>query len=138
MQTTIAEGAQVKDPLQELSARERQIMDILFQLGRATVADVRERMEDPPSYSAVRATLRVLGEKGRVRHEPDGPRYVYVPAVAPERARRQALRHMVQTFFQGSAEEAALALLRMSDLELADDEIESLSRRIEQARKEGR
>ena len=128
----------MKDPHQELSARERQIMDVLFRLGRATVADVRDRMADPPSYSAVRATLRILEEKGRVHHEQDGPRYVYVPAVAPERARRQALRHVVQTFFEGSPEEAALALLRMSDLEIADDEIERLTRRIEQARGEGR
>ena len=131
-------GATVRDPLQELSARERQIMDVLFRLGRATVAEVRDRMEDTPSYSAVRATLRVLEEKGRVHHEQDGPRYVYLPAVTAERARRQALRHVVQTFFQGSPEEAALALLRMSDMNLADDEVERLTRRVEQARKEGR
>ena len=128
----------VRDPLQELSARERQIMDILFRLGRAPVAEVRERMEDPPSYSAVRATLRVLEEKERVRHAQDGPRYVYAPVVAAEKARRQALSHVVQTFFQGSAEEAALALLRMSDLELDGHDIERLTRAIEQARKEGR
>jgi len=113
-------------------------MDIVYRTGEATVSEVLDAVPDPPTYSAVRALLRILETKGHLAHRQDGPRYVYVPAVAPERARRQALRHVVQTFFEGSPEEAALALLRMSDLEIADDEIERLTRRIEQARGEGR
>ncbi|MGH7573008.1 MAG: BlaI/MecI/CopY family transcriptional regulator [Gemmatimonadota bacterium] len=124
--------------LTELSPRERQMVDALYRLGRATVREVIDAIDDPPSYSAVRATLRVLEEKGVVRHEQDGPRYVYLPVVQRETARRQALRRLVQTFFDGSAEQAAVTLLRMSDGEVADDEMERMVERIRQARNGGR
>lgn len=124
--------------LMELSPRERQVMDAIYRLGRGTVAEIIDQMEDPPSYSAVRAVLRVLEEKGQVRHHADGPRYVYRPAVEAERARRSALRHLVRTFFDGRAEEAALALLKMSDAEVSEGEIARLAERVEKARREGR
>src|SRR4051812_35106724 len=121
-----------------LTHRERQIMDVLYQRGSATVAEVLEGLPDPPSYSAVRATLRVLEDKGQVKHEQDGPRYLYLPAVAPEKARRAAVRHMVQTFFSGSVEQAVAALLQASDAELSAADLTRLAARIEQAKKEGR
>jgi predicted transcriptional regulator len=121
-----------------LSRRERQIMDILFKRGEASVAEVLEAMSDAPSYSAVRATLRILEEKGHATHREDGPRYVYLPAVRPERAREDALRHIVTTFFAGSPEQAAAALLRMTDTALDDAAIERLRERIRSVREEGR
>ena len=121
-----------------LSPRERQIMDVVYRRGSATVQEVLEEMPDPPSYSAVRATMRVLEEKGRLRHKEEGRKYVYHPAVAPERARRNALQHIVKTFFGGSAEQAAVALLRMSDTALGQEELDRLAARIEEARKDGR
>ncbi|HKY60739.1 MAG TPA: BlaI/MecI/CopY family transcriptional regulator [Gemmatimonadota bacterium] len=124
--------------LTDLSPRERQMVEALYRLGRATVREVIDAIDDPPSYSAVRATLRVLEEKGVVRHEQDGPRYVYLPVVQRETARRQALRRLVQTFFDGSAEQAAVTLLRMSDGELSDDDVDRLVGRIRQARNGGR
>src|SRR6476659_4956105 len=93
----------------DLSRRERQIVDILYARGRATAAEVQAALPDPPSYSAVRAMLRILEDKGHVKHEQDGPRYVYLPTVAPERAQKTALRHVLQTFFNGSAEQALSA-----------------------------
>lgn len=125
-------------PLSELSPRERQMVDALYRLGRATVREVIDAIEDPPSYSAVRATLRVLEEKGVVRHEQDGPRYVYLPVVQRDTARRQALRRLVQTFFDGSVEQAAVTLLKMSDGELSDDDVDRLVGKIRQARNGGR
>ncbi|MDX1661076.1 MAG: BlaI/MecI/CopY family transcriptional regulator [Gemmatimonadota bacterium] len=124
--------------LRELSPRERQVMDVVYRLERATVNEILDAMEDPPSYSAVRAVLRVLEEKGQVRHSQDGPRYVYRPVVEPERAGNNALSHVVQTFFDGRAEQAALALLKMSDSDLSEDEVRRLADRIEDARREGR
>src|SRR5262245_36184808 len=97
--------ATAEELLTDLSRRERQIMDLLFQRGRATAAEVRAGLPDPPSYSAVRAMLRVLEEKGHVRHAQEGQRYVYLPRLARERAKRSALRHVVKTFFDGSAEQ---------------------------------
>lgn len=123
--------------LSELSPRERQMVDALYRLGPATVREVVDAIDEPPSYSAVRATLRVLEEKGVVRHEQDGPRYVYLPVVQRDTARRQALRRLVQTFFDGSAEQAAVTLLRMSDGELSDDDVDRLVGRIRQARNGG-
>jgi predicted transcriptional regulator len=120
-----------------LTRRERQIMDVLYASGRATAAQVRERMPDPPSYSAVRALLRILEEKGHARHEQDGPRYVYVPAVPAGRARRTALTHLVRTFFQGSAERAVAAILESSDTRLTEEELNRLEQLIEQARRKG-
>jgi predicted transcriptional regulator len=121
-----------------LSRRERQIMDALYRLRSATVAEIMEAIEDSPSYSAVRATLRVLEEKGHVVHQEDGPRYLYLPAQAREEARSAALDHLVETFFDGSAEQALVALLRKSDLELTDTQARQLSSEIRRARKEGR
>ena len=123
--------------LRELSRRERQIMDLLYQRGRATAAEVQENLPDPPSYSAVRAMLRVLEDKGHVRHEQDGPRYVYVPRVARDRAKRSALRHVVRTFFDGSKEQLVAALLDDKSTELSKDELDRLASLIERARKEG-
>ncbi|MEX2569974.1 MAG: BlaI/MecI/CopY family transcriptional regulator [Gemmatimonadota bacterium] len=122
----------------ELSRRERQIMDVLYARGNATVAEVMEDLPDPPGYSAVRATLRILEEKGHVYHEQDGPRYVYAPSVEPERARTAALRHLVTTFFEGSEEEAVMTLLRMTDASLSEDEVGRIRERIREARRGGR
>lgn len=113
-------------------------MDVIYREGRATVAEVLDGLPDPPSYSAVRAMLRVLEEKGHVKHEQEGPRYVYSPTVPRDRARRSALKRMIETFFDDSPEEAVAALLDMSAAELTDEEFERLSRLIEKARKEGR
>jgi predicted transcriptional regulator len=126
-----------KQPHLDLSRRERQIVDILYSQGRATAADVQAALPDPPSYSAVRAMLRILEEKGHVRHEQDGPRYVYVPTIGRENAKRSALRHMLQTFFDGSAEQAISTLLDDSSTRLSDRELDRLARMIEQARKAG-
>lgn len=122
----------------QLSRRERQIMDVIYRLGRATAAEVMEQLPDPPSYSAVRAMLRVLEEKGHLRHEQDGPRYAFLPTVNRERARQSALRHLVRTFFDGSAEEAVAALLDMKDGQMSDAELGRLSALIEHAKREGR
>ena len=118
----------------KLSRRERQIMDVLFQHGKATAAEVREGMPDAPSYSAVRAQLRILEEKGHVRHEQDGPRYLYRPTVTKDRATRSALNHLVDTFFNGSAEQAMAALLDDSASELSGEELDRLEGLIQQAR----
>jgi BlaI family penicillinase repressor len=120
-----------------LSRREREIMDALYRIGQATVGEVLEQIPDPPSYSAVRATLRVLEDKGHVRHKQDGPRYLYLPTVPQEKARRAALKHLVGTFFNGSAEQAVLALLQISDGNLSQSDLERLAERIRQARAEG-
>jgi predicted transcriptional regulator len=125
-------------PQSKLPRREREIMDALYQSGEATVNEVMERMPDPPSYSAVRATLRVLEDKGLVKHKQDGPRYVYAPAIPTEKAGFAALKHLVQTFFDGSAEQALVALVQMSDANLSPAELERLSERISKAKKEGR
>jgi len=127
----------IRPALLDLSRRERQIVDALFKLGRASAADVRTEIPDAPSYSAVRALLRILEEKGHIRHEQDGPRYVYMPTVARESAKRSALRHLVQTFFEGSATQAISALLDSSPSKLSDAELERLSRMLEEARKRG-
>ena len=122
----------------DLSRRERQIMDAVYELGRATAAEIRERMPAPPSYSAVRAMLRILEDKGHLRHEQDGPRYIYLPTVSRSEARESALRRVVRTFFEGSAEEALSALLDLGVDELDEDALRRLAGRIDQAREEGR
>ena len=127
----------MRQPHRDLSRRERQIVDILYAQGRATAAEVQAALPDPPSYSAVRAMLRILEEKGHVRHEQDGPRYVYLPTIARENAKRSALRHMLQTFFDGSAEQAISALLDDSSARLSDGELDRLARLIDQARRTG-
>ena len=124
--------------LARLSRRERQCLDVLFQRGGATVAEVMDALADPPSYSAVRATLNVLVEKGQAEHRQDGPRYVYLPAIPADSARSAAIQHVVNTFFGGSAEEAMVALLEMSDTRVNRDALDRLSRKIQSARKEGR
>ena len=113
-------------------------MDVIYARGRATVAEVRERLPDPPTYSAVRALLRILEEKGHLHHEQDGPRFVFLPTVPAEKARESALRHLLRTFFDGSAEGAVAALLDLEASELSPEEFERLAERIERARKEGR
>ena len=122
----------------QLSRRERQIMDIIYRLGQATAAEVMEQLPSPPGYSAVRAMLRILEEKGHLRHEEQGPRYVYLPTLPREKARSSALKQLVQTFFEGSTEQAVAALLGMSTAPLSDEELDRLAGLIEQARKEGR
>src|SRR3954464_2790603 len=106
-----------------LSRRERQIMDVIYRRGRATAAEVLEDIPDPPGYSAVRAMLRLLEDKGHVRHEQDGPRYVYTATVNRDKARRSAMRHLVRTFFDGSTEDAVAALLQ-NDGDISDAELE--------------
>jgi|SRR5688500_9334942 len=120
-----------------LSRRERQIMDVLFQRGRATAADVMDALPGTPSYSTVRTQLRVLEEKGHVRHEADGVRFVYMPAVPRHTARKSALRHVVDTFFEGSAEKAVAALLGGEATRLTDEQIDRIAEMIANARKEG-
>ena len=127
-----------KGKLPALSRRERQIMDIVYGLGSATAAEVLERMPDPPGYSAVRAMMRILEEKGHLTHQHDGPRYVYSPVVPRAAASASALRQLVQTFFDGSPTQAAAALLDMSDSRLTSDEAEQLTRLIEKAKREGK
>ena len=122
----------------DLSRRERQIMDILYELGRATAAEVREQLPDPPSYSAVRAMLRILEDKGHLQHEQDGPRYVYLPTVPRDEARESALRRLVRTFFDGSAESAMAALLDLGVEDLDEEALRRLAGRIEEARREER
>jgi len=124
-------------PDRTLSRRERQMMDILYQRGRATAAEVHEQLPDPPSYSAVRAKLRVLEEKGHIRHETQATRYIYSPVVARERAKESALRHLVATFFDNSAEQAMTALLELKPGNFSRANLDDLSKRIEAAKKEG-
>jgi predicted transcriptional regulator len=126
-----------KPQLPDCSRRERQILDVLYQAGRATAAEVQARLPDPPSYSAVRALLRILEDKGHVRHEQDGPRYVYLPTVARDSAKRSALRHLVQTFFEGSAEQTIAALLDGSASRLSEAELDRLARLIAAAKRNG-
>ena len=125
-------------PLQPaLSRRERQIMDILYRRGRATANDVMADLPDDPSYSTVRTQLRVLETKGHVRHEEEGLRYIYLPAVARHTARRSALRHLVDTFFEGSTEKVVAALLGGDASRLSDDELDRIAGIVAKARKGG-
>ncbi len=126
------------DTSQPLSRREREVMDVLYRRGEATVAEVLEDLKEPPTYSAVRSILRVLKEKGHIIHRADGPRYIYAPALGRDRARQAALDHVVNTFFDGSAERALAALLDRSDLELSDEQIRRLTSEIRLAGEEGR
>ena len=121
-----------------LSRRERQIMDILYQRGKASASEVRGAMEAAPGYSAVRAMLRVLEEKGHVRHQAEGLKYVYVPTVTRDKAKRSALKHVMETFFNGSAEQIVAALLDVASTQLTRGELDRMSEMIEKARKEGK
>jgi predicted transcriptional regulator len=123
---------------QPLTRREREIMDILYRRGRASAHDVLEDLAEPPSYSAVRALLRLLEERGHVKHSEDGQRYVYAPAVARGDARRSALAHVVKTFFAGSVEQAVAALVESPRSKLSRDELDRLSDLIDRAKQEGR
>lgn len=122
----------------KLSRRERQIMDVLYRCGRATVAEILEALPDPPSYSAVRAMLRVLEEKKHIRHEAEDLRYVFMPVVPREKAKRSAAAHLLDTFFEGSAEQAVATLLDVSAGNLSQEEYDRLAALIEKARQEGR
>ena len=125
-------------PTPPLSRREREIMEVLYAAEALTAAEVRERMPDAPGYSAVRALLRILEDKGHVRHEERGPRYVYSPVVSRAKARRSALKALVHTFFDGSPELAVAALIDESRSRLGAAELERLADLIAEARKEGR
>ncbi len=120
-----------------LSRRERQIMDALHQRGHATAVEVQAALPDAPGYSAVRALLRILENKGHVKHRREGARYVYLPRAKRETARRSALKRVVATFFQGSVAQAMAALLETADARLSDSELRELQEMIDQARKEG-
>ncbi len=122
----------------DLGRRERQILDAVYRLGRASVADVRAELPDPPTYSAVRGMLNLLEEKGHLRHESDGLRYVYLPVVDAAEARRSAMAHVVRTFFGGSPAETASALFDLPDSKLTRDELAQLSRLVKHAAREGR
>lgn len=122
----------------DLSRRERQIMDLLFRKGRATAADVMNGIPDAPSYSAVRALLRILEQKGHVRHEEEGRAYVYMPLARRDAARQSALSHLLKTFFDNSAEQAVAALLAIKGEKMSDAELDRMSHMIEQAKTEGR
>jgi len=113
-------------------------MDILHRRGEATVSEIMEDLPDPPTYSAVRSVLRILGEKRLIRHREDGPRYVYYPAQATETARESALAHLVSTYFAGAPELAVTALLRMSDVDLSDADIARLRDKIRRTRDDQR
>lgn len=121
-----------------LSRRERQVMEILHRRGGATVAEIMDDLPDPPTYSAVRSVLRILREKELIRHEEDGPRYVYYPAEPTEQTRDDVLAHVVRTYFAGSPESAVTALLRMSDVDLDEAELQRLRATISRARESGR
>jgi predicted transcriptional regulator len=121
-----------------LSRREREVLDIVYRLGRATAAEVRAEMAHPPTDPAVRTTLRILVDKGRLRHEYDGPRYVYTPTVAPDAARRSAFRHLLDTFFGGSARGAMAALLDMEDMDLPPRERRRLKELVAEAERRGK
>ena len=126
------------DELRGLSRRERQIMDFLFQRGKASVGEVMDGIPDPPGYSAVRATLRTLEQKGRVTHEEDGRAYIYRPTIRRDAARKSALTHVLKTFFDNSAEQAVAALLELKGPRISEAELDRVSRLVENARKEGR
>lgn len=124
--------------LKNLSRRERQIMDIVYELHEATVAQVLELIPDPPSYSTIRALLRVLEEKGHLVHKQQGPRYIYLPTLPREEARQNALKHVVKTFFGNSTEDVVAALLKVSEKDLNEEEYKRLSKLIKKAQNEGR
>lgn len=121
-----------------LGSRERQIMEVVYRLGRATVAEVLAQIEDPPSYSAVRAMLRILEDKGHLKHVQDGPRYLYLPVVSGDRARRSILQDVVKRLFDNSTEKAVAALLESSSTRMSDAELERLQRLIDSSRRKGR
>jgi predicted transcriptional regulator len=126
------------NPHADLGRRERQIAEVVYRLGRATVSEVLAELPDPPSYSAVRAMLRILEAKGHLKHQQEGQRYVYLPASRRDQTSRSALQHLVRTFFDGSTERAVAALLEGADTRLSNEDLERLSKLIHKARKQGR
>lgn len=124
--------------LKNLSRRERQIMDIVYEMNEVTVAKVLEMIPDPPSYSTVRALLRVLEKKGHLIHKQQGPRYIYSPTLPREEARQSALKHVLKTFFDNSTEEVVAALLNISEEDLSEEEYKRLTKLIKKAQNEGR
>ena len=126
------------NPHASLSRRERQIMDILYRLGRATANEVMAEIAGEPNYSTVRTQLRVLESKGHVRHEEHGLRYVYMPTVPRHAVRQSALRHLIETFFEGSAEKMLSTLLGSEGGKVSEEELERLAQLIDKARKAGR
>jgi len=121
-----------------LSRREREIMDVIYMLEEGTAAEIREKMPNPPSYSAVRAMLKILEDKGQLKHRQEGPRYIYFPVVKKEEARKSALNHLVDTFFAGSFQDTVVALLDIKDNSLSTEDYDNLLNLIEKAKKEGR
>jgi len=121
-----------------LSRRERQIMDILYQRGKSSATEVREAMPDAPSYSAVRAMLRVLEDKGHVKHRSEGLRYVYLPTVTHDKARRSAVKHLLDTFFTDAPEDVVAALLDVSSTRVTREELDRMSEMIERAKRDGK
>ena len=124
--------------LADFSRRERQILEILYARGRASAAEVLAAMHNPPSYSAVRAMLRILEEKGHVKHQSEGLKYVYVPVVGPDRAKRSAMKQLLETFFHDEPEDAVATLLDVSARRLTREELDRMAALIEKARKEGK
>ena len=124
--------------MQQLSRRERQIMEVIYQLGKATASEVQAGMDAPPSYSAVRTHLRILKEKGMVQYEKSGTQYVYYPLVSPEKAKKSAIKHLLHTFFAGSAESAFASLLEISQNDLTEADYQRLKHMIDQAKQEKR
>jgi predicted transcriptional regulator len=122
--------------MQKLSRRERQIMDVLYERGRATAAEILAALPDPPGYSAIRALIKVLEDKGHVKHQEDGPRYVFTPSVPRSKARRNAVKHLLQTFFDDSAGEAVASLLGLSAAKLKPEELDKIEQLIARARKQ--
>ena len=127
----------MSNPYAELGRRERQIMDILYQRGRATAADVLAELADPPSYSAVRGMLRLLEKKGHVRHAWDGPRHVYQPTKNPDQMKKTAARHLLRTFFNNSMESAMAAMLGSAEHVPSQEELKRLAQLVERARRNG-
>jgi len=124
--------------VENLSRRERQILDILIERGKASASDVRAAMPDAPSYSAVRTLLRVLEDKGHVKHHAEGLRYVYLPTIGRERAKRSAVKHLLKTYFNGSPEQIVAALLDVSSAQLTREELDRMAHLIEDAKREGK
>jgi len=123
---------------EDLSRRERQVMEILHRRGESTVTEIMQALPDPPTYSAVRSVLRILSEKSLVGHREDGPRYVYFPALATDKTREDVLAHVVRTYFSGSTEDAVTALLRLSDASVGDTDLDRLRTKIRRARQSER
>jgi BlaI family transcriptional regulator, penicillinase repressor len=137
MSSTFTSNDMKNSGLEQLGRRERQIMDIIYRRGRATAAEVLGDLPDPPTYTAVRGMLRLLESKGHLRHEQDGPRYIYTPTANPERVSKSAVQHLVRTFFANSASSAVAAMVGMYEDRWSDDDLDKLEKLIEKARGKG-